>query len=327
MKMSIGRMALCAVVIGSLGTLSVAADAAIKYPTRTVKIIIPYPPGGGPDTFTRLVAKHLEETWKQSVIVVNRAGGGGNIGAEYVAQSRPDGYTLLSSPPGPIAINGSLFKHLAYDPTKWSPITILTRQPMVLGARPTLPVDTLKQFIALAKNSPGKFSYGSLGFGSISQLTMIRMMSMAGIKLLHVPYQGSSPALVGLMGGQVDVVFDNPITYVPQYHAHRIKILAAGNTNRMSLLPNVPSFAEAGLEDLRPYAYLAVVAPPKTPTSITRVISAAMAEILTLPDVRKKMEAFVTTPVGSTPADTANFLADERAKWRSVIQLAHLSVK
>jgi tripartite-type tricarboxylate transporter receptor subunit TctC len=326
MKVSIVKMALCAIAICSLGTAKAVAQQTVDYPTRVVRIVVPYPAGGGPDTFTRLVAEKLAEKWKQPVIIENRAGGGGNVGAAHVARADPDGYTLLSSPPGPIAINGSLFKKLSYDPAKWSPITILTRQPMVLGARKNLPVDSLQQLIALAKQNPGKFTYGSLGFGSISQLTMIRLLSMAGVKLLHVPYNGSTPALVGLMGDQVDIVFDNPVTYVPPFLDGRIRILAAGDAKRLPMLPNTPTFSEVGFSGLRPYAWLAVVAPPKTPAAITQLISKAMAEALTLPDVKSKMEAFVTEPVGGTPADTAEFLAQERAKWRAVIQSANLSV-
>ncbi len=326
MKAGIVSTALCAIAIGCLGAAKATAQNSIAYPTRLVRVVVPYPAGGGPDLFTRLVAQKLSEKWKQPVIIENRAGGSGNIGAEHVARADPDGYTLLSSPPGPIAINGSLYKKLAYDPAQWSPITILTRQPMVLGARKNLPASSLPELFALAKKSPGKYTFGSLGYGSISQLTMVRLLSMAGVNLLHIPFNGSTPALTALMGEQIDIVFDNPVTYVPPYLDHRIKILAAGDEKRLPMLPKVPTFAEAGFAQLQPYAWLAVVAPPKTPTAITQFVSKAMAEALQLPDVRSKMEAFVTEPVGSTPAETAKFLAEERTKWRAVIKSAGLSV-
>jgi tripartite-type tricarboxylate transporter receptor subunit TctC len=325
MKAGIVKMALCAISIICLGVAQAFAQAA-DYPNRLVRIVVPHPPGGGPDAFTRIVAEKLAEKWKQPVIIENRAGGSANVGAAHVAHADPDGYTLLAAAPGPIAINGSLFKTLSYDPAKWSPVTILTRQPMVLGARKNLPANTLPELIALAKKTPGKFTYGSLGFGSISQLTMIRLLSMAGVKFLEVPYNGSTPALAALLGEQIDIAFDNPVTYVPPALGGRMKILAAGAATRLPLLPNTPTFSEAGFPNFRAYAWLAVVAPPGTPADITQKISRAMADVLAQPDVRSKMEAFVTEPVGSNPADTAAFLAQERETWRKVIQTAHLSV-
>jgi len=326
MRAAIVRTVLCAVAVVCLHISGAFAQVDVDYPNRVVRLVVPYPPGGGPDVFTRVVADKLAEKWKQPVIVENRVGGAANVGAEHVAHSDPDGYTLLAAAPGPIAINGSLFKTLNYDPNKWDPVSVLTRQPLVLGARKNLPADSLAELMALAKKSPGKFTYGSFGFGSMSQLTMIRLLSMAGAKMLHVPYTGSPPALTALLGEQIDTVFDNPITYIPPTLDGRMKILAAGDKKRLPMLPNTPTFSEAGFPDLHPYAWLAVVAPPGTPAAITEKISKAMAQVLTLPDVKSKMEAFVTEPVGSMPAETGAFLARERTTWREVIQSAGLSV-
>src|SRR5579885_3514021 len=198
MNTGVVRTAVCAVAIVCLAVSGALAQADADYPNRVVRIVVPYPPGGGPDVFTRIVADKLADKWKQPVIIENRAGGSANVGAAHVAHADPDGYTLLAAAPGPIAINGSLFKTLNYDPAKWAPVSVVTRQPMVLGAKKTLQANTLPEFFALAKQNPEKFSYGSLGFGSISQLTMIRLLGMAGVKLLHVPYNGSSPALAAL---------------------------------------------------------------------------------------------------------------------------------
>jgi tripartite-type tricarboxylate transporter receptor subunit TctC len=291
-----------------------------------VRVIVPYPPGGGPDVFTRLVADKLAARWKQVVIVENRTGGAGNVGATQVARAEPDGYTLLAAAPGPIAINGSLFKNLTYDPAKWTPITILTRQPMLLGGKKELPANSVHELLTLARRDPDKFNYGSFGYGSMSQLTMIRLLAMGGATMLHVPFTGSSQALVGLMTGQIDVVFDNPVTYVPPFLDGRIKVLAAGDRTRLPMLPNTPTFSEVGFSALKPYAWLAVVAPPGTPASIVDVVNKAMVEVLTLPEVRKDMETFVTEPVGSTPEETARFLIEERAKWREVVRDANLSI-
>jgi tripartite-type tricarboxylate transporter receptor subunit TctC len=326
MKSDPAKLALCALAVGCLTAGHALAQQPSAYPDKLVRIIVPFPPGGGPDVFTRLVAEKLAARWKQPVIVENRPGAGGNVGAVQVARAEPDGYTLLSSPPGPLAINGSLFRKLAYDPAKWSPVTILTRQPMVLGARKNLPANTVQELIALAKASPGKLTYGTLGNGSISHLTMALFLSTAGVQLVNVPYQGSSPAATALMGEQVDIVFDNPITYIGPFRSGRIKILAAGSTERLPVLPDIPSFGEAGFANLRPYAWLGVVAPPGTPNEITERISKAMAEALRQPDVQKRLADAVTEAVGSTPSDTSAFLAHESAKWREVIKSAQVTV-
>jgi tripartite-type tricarboxylate transporter receptor subunit TctC len=303
------------------------AQSAADYPTKLVRIIVPFPPGGAPTTFTRLVADQLAARWKQSVIVENRPGAGGNVGAALVARAEPDGYTLLSSPPGPIAINGSLYKSLQYDPAKWSPVTILTRQPMILAARKGLPADSVQELIALAKANPGKLSFGSPGNGSISHLTMTLFLAMGGVKLLHVPYQGSPPALTALMADdQIDIFFENPILLTGPSRSGRIKILAGGSTQRLPMLPNVQTFSEAGFSKLQPYAWLGVVAPPNTPAAITEKISRAMADALGDADLRSKLAEFVTEPVGNTPPEMAAFVAMETATWREVIQAANVTL-
>ena len=326
MRSNIAKAGLCTLAIGCLVAGPVLAQQLSGYPEKLVRIIVPFPPGGGPDVFTRLVAEKLAAKWKQPVIVENRPGAGGNIGATQVANAEPDGYTLLSTPPGPIAINGSLFKHLSYDPAKWSAVTILTRQPMVLGGRKGLPANTVHELIALAKANPGKFTYGTLGNGSISHLTMALFLSKAGVQLINVPYQGSSPATTALIGEQIDIVFDNPIAYVGLFRSGRIKILAAGSSARLPVLPDIPSFSESGFPELQPYAWLGVVAPPGTPTAITERISKAMAEALGQPDVQKRLSDAVAEGVGSTPSEAAAFFAQERAKWHEVIRSAHVTV-
>jgi len=326
MRSNIAKAGLCTLAIGCLVAGPVLAQQLSGYPEKLVRIIVPFPPGGGPDVFTRLVAEKLAAKWKQPVIVENRPGAGGNVGAAQVATAKPDGYTLLSTPPGPIAINGSLFKHLSYDPAKWSAVTILTRQPMVLGGRKGLPANTVHELIALAKANPGKFTYGTLGNGSISHLTMALFLSKAGVQLINVPYQGSSPATTALIGEQIDIVFDNPIAYVGLFRSGRIKILAAGSSARLPVLPDIPSFSESGFPELQPYAWLGVVAPPGTPTAITERISKAMAEALGQPDVQKRLSDAVAEGVGSTPSEAAAFFAQERAKWHEVIRSAHVTV-
>lgn len=324
MKADLAKLGFCIVLLGCLGAMDAAAQPV--FPAKLVRIVVPFPPGGGPDVFTRLVAEKLSASWNQPVIVENRAGAGGNIGAAFVANAEPDGHTLLSSPPGPIAINGSLFKKLSYDPARWSPVTVLTRQPMVLGARKELAANSVQELIELARQNPGKLTFGTLGNGSISHLTMALFLSTAGVQLVNVPFQGSSPALIALMGGQVDIVFDNPITYVGPFRSGRIKILAAGSTERLPILPETQTFSEAGFAKLRPYAWLGVVAPPGTSASLAAHISNAMAQALKHPEVQKRLADAVTEAVGSTPAETAAFVAEERAKWQEVIRSANITV-
>lgn len=326
MKAGFAKRIVCAVAIGCLTATNAVAQQSVRYPEKLVRIVVPFPPGGGPDVFTRLVAEKLAAKWNQPVIVENRPGAGGNIGAAFVANAEPDGHTLLSSPPGPIAINGSLFKKLSYDPARWSPVTILTRQPMVLGARKELAANSVQELIEFARRNPGKLTFGTLGNGSISHLTMALFLSMAGAQLVNVPFQGSSPALTALMGGQVDIVFDNPITYVGPFRSGRIKILAAGSTERLPILPDTQTFSEAGFAKLQPYAWLGVVAPPGTSASLAAQISNAMAQALKHPEVQRRLADAVTEAVGSTPAETAAFVAEERAKWHEVIRSANVSV-
>lgn len=326
MNVRLAKLGLCAALMGCVGAMPVVAQPAGGYPAKLVRIVVPFPPGGGPDTFTRLVAEKLTANWNQPVIVENRPGAGGNVGALLVARAEPDGYTLLSSPPGPIAINGSLFRQLAYDPAKWSSVTILTRQPMLLAARKNLSANSVQELIALARRNPGQLTFGTLGNGSISHLTMALFLSMAGVTLVNVPFQGSSPALIALMGDQVDIVFDNPVTFVGPFRSGRIKILASGSAERLPITPDTPTFTEAGFPRLQPYAWLGVMAPPNTPASITQQISRAMAEALKQPDIQKRLAEFMTEPVGSTPAETAAFVAEERTRWHEVIQSAKVTV-
>ena len=326
MKPGLAKLGICAVMICCLGPMNAVAQPAGGYPTKLVRMVFPYPPGSIQDAFTRVVAEKLAAMWKQPVIVENRPGANGNVGAAVVARAEPAGYILLVSPPGPISMNGSLYKNLSYDPAQWSPVTILTRQPMLLAARKNLPAKSVQELIALAKRNPGKLTFGTLGTGSISHLTMALFLSMAGVTLVNVPYQGSAPAMVALMGEQIDIVFDNPGTVMGPARSGRIKILAGGSTQRLPALPDTPTFSEAGFPNLRPYAWLGVVAPPNTPIAITQQISKAMAEVLKLPDVQKRLEDNMTEAVGSTPAETDVFVLKERALWREVIQSANVTL-
>jgi tripartite-type tricarboxylate transporter receptor subunit TctC len=319
---------MCASVIltGCLVAMNALAQPA-GYPAKLVRIIFPYPPGAGMDTVNRLISERLSASWNQPVIVESRPGADGNIGAALVARSDPDGYTLLSSAPGPIAINGSLFKNLAYDPAQWSAVTILHRYPLYLAGRKNLPVNTVPELVAMAKQNPGKFTFAFQGNGSIAHLTTEMFLHQAGVRFLGVPYGGGARVNASLMGDQVDVAFLNPSNVISLFRAGNLKVLAGSGNERYPVLHDVPTFSEAGFPNLQPYGWQAVVAPPNTPAPIAQYVSNAMAGVLKQPDVKKRLEDLQFYPVGGTAAETAAFLTKERARYREVIQAAKIELQ
>jgi tripartite-type tricarboxylate transporter receptor subunit TctC len=296
------------------------------YPSRLVKIIVPFPAGGTADVLPRILAEKLSAKWGQPVIVENRAGAGGNIGAEAVAKADPDGYMLLASPPGPLAINHNLYKKLAFDPTKFVPVTVMATVPNVLAVRSTLPVDSVTALIAHAKSKPGTVTFASQGNGSTSHLTAVMFEAMAGIQMLHVPYKGTAPALTDLLGGQVDIFFDNLGSSLTYHQSGKLKILAVASPQRVASLKNVPTIAEAALPGFRSVTWFAVVAPPGTPAPIAAQVQAAIKEVLQMPDVRKRFLDQSAEPIGGTPAETASFIKDEVARWEKVISSAKVTL-
>ncbi len=302
------------------------AYAQGTFPNRLVKIIVPFPAGGTADVLPRIVADKLSAKWGQPVIIENRAGAGGNIGAEAAAKADPDGYTLLASPPGPLAINQNLYKKLSYDAKKFVPISVLATVPNVLAARPTLPVDSVPALINYAKSKPGAVTFASQGNGSTSHLTAVMFESMAGVQMVHVPYKGTAPALTDLMGGQVDIFFDNLGSSLAPHQGGKLKILAIAGPQPVASLPNTPTLAEAGLPGFRSVTWFGVVAPPGTPAPIAAQISAAIGEALRMPDVRQRFLDQGAEPVGGTPAETASFIKDEVVRWEKVIAGAHVKI-
>jgi len=302
------------------------AQAPAGFPAKVVRIIVPFPAGGTADSIPRIVAEKLNAKWGQPVIVENRPGAGGNIGAELVARAEPDGYTLLASPPGPLTINQSLYKNLSYDPTKFAPISLVATMPNVLAVRPTLGVNSVQELIALAKKTPGKLTYASQGNGTTSHLTANMFESMTDTQLVHVPYKGTAPALTDLMGGQVDLMFDNITSSLAPYKSGRIKILAVAAGARIPDLPDVPTLAEAVVKGFQAGSWVGVVAPANTPAPIVAAISQAIAEAVKTADVQKKFSDIAAQPVGNTPAEMAAYLAAESAKWRRVIRSANVTV-
>ena len=320
-----------AVAIAALGlTLCAAlpfAARAQEYPARVVRIIVPFPPGGTADVMPRIIADWLSRKWGQSVIVENRTGAGGNIGAEAVAKADPDGYTLLSAPPPPLVINQNLYTHLDFDPLQFVPITVMGRVPNALVINPAkIKAATVKDFISEAKASPGKITDATQGNGTTSHLTAEMFQMMAHVKMQHVPYRGTAPALQGLLAGDVDIMFDNLGVSLPLVKAGKLKLLAVASKKRLADLPDVPTFAET-LPGFESTAWYAVVAPPKTPKAIVDKINADINEALRQPDIQAKLKKLTATVVGGSPAQTASYMHADVERWGNVIKAAHIKLQ
>jgi tripartite-type tricarboxylate transporter receptor subunit TctC len=307
--------------------LAFPAVGAPAFPEKGIHVIVPFPAGGTADIVPRIVAEKLRAKWGQTVTIENRAGAGGNIGAAEVARAEPDGYTLIASPPGPLAINGSLYKNLSYDPLKFVPISVVASMPNVLAVRTNLPATSVRQLIEEAKANPGKLTYASQGNGTTSHLTAHLFQQMAGVKMVHVPYKGTAPALTDLIGGRVDLFFDNISSSLSQYRAGRIKVLAVATPSRVPALPDVPTLAESGLPGFQAGTWMAFAAPPKTPMPIAAAISRAIAEAVRDPEVKRRFAELGAEPVGSTPEEMGRFVAEEATRWRKVIESAHVTVE
>ena len=302
-------------------------SVATAYPEKPIRVVVPYPAGGTADAVPRIIAEKLRAKWGQPVIVDNRPGAGGNLGAAEVARAEPDGYTLMSTPPGPLAINGSLYKSLSYDPRKFVPVSVVASMPNVLAVRTTLPATSVRELIAMAKANPGKLTYASQGSGSTSHLTAHLFQQMAGVTLLHVPYKGTAPALTDLVGGRVDMFFDNISSSLSQYRAGRIKVLAVATSSRVASLREVPTIAESGLPGFQSGTWMAFAAPPNTPARIATAISRGIAEAVRDPGVRTRLAELGAEPIGNTPEEMAAFVAEEAARWRKVIESANVTVE
>jgi tripartite-type tricarboxylate transporter receptor subunit TctC len=297
------------------------------YPTKQVRIVVPFPAGGSADVLCRIVGEKLSAAWGQPVIVDNRAGAGGNVGAEIVYRAEPDGYTLLCSPPPPLAINHNLYKSLPYDGTKFVPIGVLALVPNIITARIDLPASTLKDLIAYAKANPGKVTYASQGNGSTSHLSAQMLATMAGIELVHVPYKGEGPALVDLTAGRVDIFIGNISAALRFEKAKQAKFLGLPSRTRSPVAPDVPTTAELGLPDFLSSTWFALVGPPGTPDAIAQKVNADLATALRQPEVRTRFLDLDAQPQGDTTAATAAFIKEEEARWRAVIKSANVTLE
>jgi tripartite-type tricarboxylate transporter receptor subunit TctC len=297
---------------------------AAGYPAKPIRIVVPFPAGGTADLLPRILGERLSAKFGQPVLVDNRAGAAGAIGAELVAKSEPDGYTLMASPPSPLVINPYLYSKLGYDAAAFVPVTVMAAVPNVLLVHPKVPVGTMAEFIAYAKAHPDQLNYASQGSGTTSHLTAEMFKAMAGIRLTHVPYKGTAPALADLLAGQVEVMFDNLGVSLQHVLAGKLKALAVGSTRRVATLPAVPTVAEAGLPGFVAVTWFGVVAPPRTPPEIAAKLSAAIAEALRQPEVQRRLLELSAEPVGDTPAAMTVFMKEDGERWRRVIQIANV---
>jgi tripartite-type tricarboxylate transporter receptor subunit TctC len=299
-----------------------AAAHAQEWPAKAVRIIVPFPAGGSADLMPRAVAEKLAERWGQPVVVENRPGAAGNIGADLVFRAEPDGYTLLSAPPPPLVINKLLYKKLSYDAEKFVPVSVIGAIPNVLLVHPKTNVSSVQQFIALAKSSPGKLNYASQGNGTTSHLTAELFKSMAGgLQITHVPYKGTAPALADLLGGQVEMMCDNLGVSLPHVRSGKLRALAVASAKRFPGLPEVPALAES-LPGFEAVAWFGIVAPPGTPAAVAQKVSDGVAQALKHPDVLKRLNDLSAEPMGLSPAQTADYMKRETERWASVIRTA-----
>jgi len=300
--------------------------AADDYPQRAVKIVVPYPPGGSADVLPRIIGDWLSRKWGQPVVIENRSGAGGNVGAEVVAVAGPDGHTLLATAPAPLAINQNLYPRLAFDPAAFVPITVMARIPNALLVSRKSAATSVAELIAYARANPGKLSYGSQGIGTTSHLTAELFKSTAGIAAVHVPYRGSMPALNGLLAGDVDFSFDNLGSARGLISSGSIKLLAVASAQRLPALAEVPTVTET-LPGFVSDTWFAIAAPPKTPPGLAERISRDVATALKQPEVIARLATLSADPGGDDPAATAAFIREESERWAKVINTAGIKME
>jgi tripartite-type tricarboxylate transporter receptor subunit TctC len=316
--------ALMALVMVSL----VGHAAYAGFPDRGIKIVVPFPAGGSNDVVARLLGNKLQELWGQPVVIDNRAGGGGNIGADAVARAPADGYTLLLAAPGPLAVNQSLYTQLSFNPAQdFTPVALIASVPIVLAVNPGVKATTVAELIALAKASPGKLNFGSSGLGSTNQHAGELLKARAGIDIVHVPYRGAAPGMNDLIAGQIPMMFDNMPAVRPQVQGGTIRAIAVAGATRSPLFPELPTMAEAGVANFEASSWFGLVAPAKMPPDVMKILIDSVTKVLKDPDVVKRL-ADVGAEPGALSGDAfASFLRAESEKWGQVVKTAGAKVE
>jgi tripartite-type tricarboxylate transporter receptor subunit TctC len=313
--------ALCTIVL----LVSTGCGFAQSFPIRPVRVIVPFPPGGGADVVMRVLAPALGDALGQPIVIDNRAGAGGNIGTDLAAHALADGYTVLIATAAQ-AVNSTLSKDIAWDLNKsFAPVSLIVKNQILLVARPSLGVTSVHDLIIMAKSNPGKITYASYGTGSTAHMSAELFKMMSGVDLLHVPYKGAAPAINDVVAGQVDIVFADVAAILPFVKAGSVRALGFGSSSRFPGLPSVPTIAEAGVPGYETGGFLALVAPIGTPKTAIDVLNAALVKVLTSADVAEKLEAQGGLPSPDTPEQLGRFLKSDVDKWAVVIKTAHIS--
>jgi tripartite-type tricarboxylate transporter receptor subunit TctC len=307
-------------------SLACVPAAAQTYPAKPIQIIVPFVPGGGTDLLARVVADKLRDKFGQPVTVENRSGAAGNIGADAVYKAAPDGHTLLFTQPAPIVVNKALYGKLSFEPERFVPIALVSIQDIMLAANPKLPANNLQELIAYAKANPGKLNFGSSGAGSAPHLAAELFASMAGVKMVHVPYKGSGESQAATLAGHVDLTFFAFSTALRHTKAGKLRALGVGGTKRNPQAPDVPSISEV-LPGYSAASWTALFAPPDTPAPVVQRLTAAAAEIVKMPDVQKRMIDAGDESMDMTAAQLADFLRDERERWGTLIRTLGIEAK
>ena len=318
-----------ATLLLALAAPVLAAPAfADDYPSRSIRLIVPYAPGGGADSVARIVAKRVSESIGQPIVIENRGGAGSIVGTDMVAKAAPDGYTLLLGQSGPISINPAVYKTLPYDPVKdFAPITMTTAYPYMLVVNSELPAKTLQEFVALARSKPGAMNYGSTGVGAANHLVAELFNSKAGLQMTHVPYRGTALAVGDLLSGQLSVVFGDPISVLPHIRSGKLRALAVTSLERSPVAPEVPTVAESGYPGFEALAWHGILAPAKTPSEIVKKLNAEIVKALADPETNKLLTNQAMQTVGNTPEAFAAFIQKDIATWKAVATAAKVTVE
>ena len=306
-------------------SLTALAAAAQSFPSRPVRLIVPYPPGGNVDITARIIGPGLGEQLGQTIVVDNRGGGGGNVGAHLVAKAPPDGHTLLMGSSGPLSINPVIVSNLPYDPLKdYAPVSRVQVVPLVVLAGPKSGIGSVRELIERAKANPAQLATASAGTGTTNHFGIELFNTMAGVKLLHVPYKGSGPALAEMLGGQIPLMFDQLSASIGYIRDGRLKALAVASAKRASVLPAVPTLDESGLRGYEASTYIGVLAPAGTPKAVVTQLNAAMRKVMDTATVRDRFLGLGAEPGSSSPEEFTKLIADELYKWRDLARKAGL---
>jgi tripartite-type tricarboxylate transporter receptor subunit TctC len=319
-------LAACAVLVTAVLAFAFPAQAD-TFPSRTVKLVVPFPPGGPLDATGRAIAQKLTEAWGQSVIVENKPGAGGNIGAGYVAKSAPDGYTVVMGALSTHAVNPSLYPKMPFDAQRdFAPITLVAITPNVLVVNPSLPVHSVKELIAYAKANPGKLSFGSGSIGSAGHLAGELFKVDAGVDMVHVPYKGAAPAMQGLLAGDTQLMFDNLASAMSQVKAGKLRALAVTTAERSKLVSDLPTMAEAGVPGFDISTWYGLLAPAGTPPDLIAKWNADVTKILSAPEMRERLATQGAEAAPDSPADFAKFIASELVKYAKIVKASGAKV-